>query len=46
MFYEKDNGRYSGEFNSGTGVFTDPVVDDDNIYFLSNYGILYALQKL
>ena len=46
MFYEKQNGRYAGEFNSGTGVFSDPVVDGDMIYFLSNYGVLYTLQKL
>lgn len=46
MFYEKDNGRYAGEFNSGTGVFADPVVDDDRIYFLSNYGVVYALKRM
>jgi len=45
MFFEKDNGRYAGEFNSGTGVFADPVVDGNRIYFLSNYGVVYALQK-
>ena len=46
MFFNKENGRYSGEFNSGTGIFADPVVNGDTIYFLSNYGVLYALQKL
>ncbi len=46
MFYERDNGRYVGEFNSGTGVFTDPVVDDDAVYFLSNYGVVYALKRM
>jgi len=46
MFFNKDNGRYSGEFNSGTGVFADPIINGDVIYFLSNYGVLYALQKL
>ena len=46
MFYEKDNCRYVGEFISWTGVFSDLIVDDDRIYFLSNYGVVYALKKL
>lgn len=46
MFYDKSNGRYAGEFNSGTGAFADPVYNDGYIYYLSNYGVLYALKVL
>jgi outer membrane protein assembly factor BamB len=44
--YNKDNGRFIYEFNSGTGVFADPVVDSDMIYFFSNYGVLYAIRSI
>ena len=44
--YDKNNGRFVYEFNSGTGVFANPVVDSDMIYFFSNYGVLYAIRKI
>lgn len=46
VIYNKENGRFIQEFNTGTGVFADPIVDDKYIYFYSNYGVLYALYKL
>ncbi len=46
LIFRKDNGRFMKEFYSGTGVFADPIVDDNYIYFFSNYGVLYALYKI
>ncbi|MFH1223666.1 MAG: PQQ-binding-like beta-propeller repeat protein [Pseudomonadota bacterium] len=46
MLFNKNDGKFVAEFNSGTGVFADPVVEDNNIYFLTNYGVLHSLYKL
>jgi len=46
MVYNKNDGGLVAEYNSGLGVFADPVVEDNNIYFFSNYGVLYSLYKL
>lgn len=46
LIYKKENGRFMKEFNSGTGIFADPVVEDNYIYFFSNYGVLYSFYKI
>ncbi len=46
FIYRKDNGLFVEEFNTGTGIFADPIADDKYIYFFSNYGVLYALYKI
>lgn len=44
QIYSKEDGSYLNEFNSAKGVFADPVVEDDMIYFYSNNAILYAFK--
>jgi outer membrane protein assembly factor BamB len=46
VVYNKNNGKLLYEFNSGTGVFADPVVDSEMVYFFSNYGVLYAFRSI
>jgi outer membrane protein assembly factor BamB len=46
MLFRKDDGRFVGEFNSGTGVLADPVVDGNYIYFMSNFGVLYSVRVI
>lgn len=44
QIYSKTDGKFLNEFNSGTGVFSDPVIYNDKVLFYSNYAILYAFK--
>ncbi len=46
MLFERSNGKFVKEYNTGTGVLADPIVDGNNIYFMSNFGVLYAVRVL
>lgn len=42
--YSKQDGSFLTEFNSQKGVFAEPLIDGDMLYFYSNYAILYAFR--
>jgi len=42
--YSKYDGSFLTEFNSQKGVFADPVIEGNMLYFYSNYAILYAFR--
>lgn len=44
QIYSKEDGKFLNEFNSAKGVFADPVVEEDMVYFYSNNAILYAFK--
>lgn len=46
MIFNKADGKFIKELNSGTGVLADPVVDGNYIFFMSNYGVLYSVKVL
>lgn len=46
MLFERASGKFVKEYNSGTGVLADPVVEGNNIYFMSNFGVLYSIRVL
>ncbi len=46
MLFDKTSGAFIKELNTGTGLLADPVVDGDDILFMSNYGVLYSVRIL
>jgi len=46
MLFNKTDGKFLKEINTGTGVLADPVVEGNYIFFMSNYGVLYSVKVL
>ncbi len=46
MLFNKTNGKFLKEINTGTGVLADPIVEGNYIFFMSNYGVLYSVKVL
>lgn len=38
------NGKIEKRFRTGTGVFSDPIIEEERIYFLTNLGVFHALR--
>ena len=43
--YKKQTGAFVTEYNTGNGIFSVPVIgDDQQIYTYSNFGVLYSFK--